>query len=493
MRLAIVFGIIGQLLRPFALVLLIPLVVGWVNDGFAVASHYAIAALASAGTGWLLALGYRAPKVFRRSEALAVVAGTWLMFGVMAAIPYVLAGLSPEDALFESISGFTTTGATILTDFSRYGRAFFLWRAMTQWIGGMGVIALFVVILPRLGIAGRQIFFAEASGAVSDEISPQVRTTALRLWILYVALTSLQTLLLIIAGYPAYDAVVHSMTTMAAGGFSPNGQSVHGYQFEAGVNAPFAEWIFVVFMISAGASFPLQWRALTHSPRVLWRDGEFMLYLGVTLGGALAVAALQAGGLPGWADVRAGAFQSASLISSTGFASEDYQLWKDSSKAVLVAVMLVGGCAGSAAGGAKVIRHLIVLKFCKREITQVIHPRAVIAIRYRGRVVPREALRAVFTLVMLYLVFYVVFGILAVVLGADLITGFSASLACLGNIGPGFDAVGPMSNFAHFPVATKLILTVAMWIGRLEILTVLALLHPHVWQGLRWRGDVPAT
>jgi len=483
-RISLVLGVIGQLLRLFSVAFVPPILLALWDGDWMAAIGFAGTLVAAMVVGSLLARLFAPVSVFRRSEALAVVSGTWLLVGHFGAVPYMLHGLHPVDALFESISGFTTTGATILTDFDGYNRSFFLWRAMTQWFGGLGVIALFVVVLPRLGIAGRQLFFAEASGALGESLAPQIRQTARRLWILYAGLTGGQAaLLIVVADMPAYEAILHSFTTLAAGGFSANAASIAGYA------NPTAEWIIVVFMMLAGTSFTLQWKAISGRPLAFFRDGEFLFYLGTALVGALGVSWMLAGGLPSLENLRHGAFQSASLVSSTGFASVDYNLWGDGARVFLVLVMVIGGCAGSAAGGAKAIRYLLVLKFLWREVTRVLHPRAVLPIRYGRREVPEEVMRAVFTLVALYLAGYLFVALLLVILGADFVTGCSASLACLGNIGPGFGLVGPMANFAGFPVASKVLLTLAMWVGRLEIVAVLALLHPDVWRHTHWRGQ----
>jgi trk system potassium uptake protein TrkH len=446
------------------------------------AFHFAAALIASLVAGTVASKGLPRAPLFRRSEALAVVAFTWLAVAAFAAIPYLFAGLGPVDALFESMSGLTTTGATILTNFSQYGRAFFLWRAMTQWFGGLGVIALFVVVLPRLGIAGRQLFFAEASGAPSEAVSPKVRHGAQRLWILYSILTALLAVLLMSAGMPVYESILHSLTTMPAGGFSPHAQSIAGYA------NPTAEWILVVFMLLAGTSFTLQYKVFTERFFGFLRDGEFIFYFSIMACGALAVACLLAGGVPGLEHLRLGAFQAASLMSSTGFASTDYELWPDAAKAVLIVVMVVGGCAGSAAGGQKSIRVLLVAKHAIREITRVLHPRAVLPLRYKRSPIPEDIMRAVFLLVGLFVLGHFATGTLLVILGADLVTGYSAALACLGNIGPAFGPAGPMGSYADFPAASKLLLVSAMWAGRLEIVTVLALLHRDVWRHIRLRG-----
>ncbi len=494
MRLALVLGLVGRLLRAFSPAFLPPAVLALVDGANRMALEFLAAGLAAFAFGTLM--GRRRIKAvsFRRSEALAVVACTWLVVASFAAIPYAFVGLSPVDALFESMSGFTTTGATIFTE-QHWGldRALFLWRAMTQWFGGVGVIALFIVVLPHLGVGGRQLFFAEASSAPSESIAPKIQGVATRIWILYVFLTVLQaSLLYLMAGMPFFDSACHALTTMPAGGFSPNSASIAGYADAAafpGYDPAVGEWIITVFMLLSGMSFPLLWLGFTGRPWKVLQDGEVRFYLIATALGAAGVALTLAQGMPQMAGVRTALFQCASLISSTGYASTDYNLWADGARAMLVFVMLVGGCAGSAAGGAKSIRHLVSLKFLYREITRVLHPRAVIPVRHKGAVIPETILRAVLTVVALYLVGYLVFGTLLVLLGADLVTGFSAALACLGNIGPGFGPTGPMGTFGGFDSASKLILVVAMWCGRLEVVTVLALLHPDVLRKLRWRGQ----
>lgn len=482
MRVRRILGLVGQLLRAFCPAFLPPAALAaWEADWVSMV-HFLVALFAAFTVGSLLAALGRdlTAKPFRRAEALAVVSVTWLTIANFCAIPYVLEGLSPEDAMFESMSGLTTTGATILTDFGAHGRAFFLWRAMTQWFGGLGVIALFIVVLPRLGIAGRQLFFAEASGAPGEAVSPQARTSASKLWILYGGLTLLLAVLLIALGMGPYDAFCHALTTMSAGGFSPNGESI------AGFHNPAIEWLLTPFMLIAGTSFALSFKVLRH-PGALFRDGEFRVYFLVCalLGVGLAISLTK--GAPTEESLRQGLFQSASLMSSTGFASVDYNLWDDRAKVLLVLAMLVGGCAGSAAGGPKVVRLVLVGKHVIREIRRVLHPRAVLPLKYQEHAVSSEIMRAVFTLVVLFFVGHVAIGVALVLMGSDLVVGFTAALACFGNVGPAFGHAGPMGSFAAFSVPAKVLLTIAMWLGRLEIVTVLALLHPDVWSDVRWK------
>lgn len=486
MRVLVVLAIIGQFLRFFSLAFLPPLVVALVEQEWAVAGSFAGAFGATVLFGLLFAAAHTHDmKIFRRAEALAVVSGTWLLIGVFGAIPYVFEGLSFVDGLFESISGFTTTGATVLTDFDRYGHAFYLWRSMTQWFGGLGVIALAVVVLPRLRIAGRQLFFAEASGAPGEAVSPNIRNAAMKLWMLYASLTLLLMVLLWGAGMGPFDAVCHALTTLSAGGFSPNGSSIAGFD-----NAT-VEWILIVFMLMAGTSFPLLWLALARRPGALLEDSEFTTYLGIALVAGLGMAGLLWQDTPdlSWGDsLRTGLFQSASVISSTGFASTDYNLWGDGARVLIVLVMAVGGCAGSAAGGPKVVRHILVFKHVRRELRRVLHPRAVMPIKYKDKTVDDSVMRAVFTLVVLFIATYFFLGLTLTLLGNDLVTSFSAALATVGNIGPAFGEAGPMGNFAGFSDPAKVLMTLGMWIGRLEIVTVFALFHRGIWKNLHLKS-----
>ncbi len=477
LRIPVVLAVTARLIRYFSLTLLVPLAVATYDQSMQSVVAFLVACLTGTALGFLGGVRFKPPRLFHRPEAMAVVAFTWLFAALIACIPYMLLGIPFVDALFESMSGMTTTGATILTDFTQYERSFFLWRAMTQWFGGLGVIALFVVILPRLGIAGRQLFFAEASTAPSDAVSPQIRRSASALWILYGSLTLLCAVLLATAGMSAFDAVLHALTTLSAGGFSPSSTSIAGYG-----NA-WVEWVLIIFMFLAGASFPLQLRFASKKPFDFFKDDELLFYLAITLIGAITLTLT----LGGWQDedaLRIGLFQATSLISSTGFASIDYNLWPDSTRAILLILMIIGGCAGSAAGGPKAIRHLLVGRTVLREIRQSLNPRAVLPLLYRGRSIPDQVLRAVFSLVSLYIGGYIVLAAILIFLDLDPVSAFTASIACFGNIGPGFETVGPMANFAHLSQTSKLVLTAAMWVGRLEIMTVLALFHPSVWKML---------
>lgn len=491
MRISLVVHVCGLITRPFGLVLLAPLAVALVYGEHNDAVGFAVAGVVTAGLGQLMRMAggpsaEDAVERMRRVEGFAVVSGAWLLLAILSGIPFMWAGLSPIDATFESMSGFTTTGATVLRDFSHYGQGIFFWRSLTQWLGGMGVIALFVAILPRLAIGGRELFFAEASGHEDEKVSPQIRRTAALLWRLYAGLTVLQTISLKVAGFTWFDAVCHSFTTLAAGGFSPHPLSIAGYQ------NPAAEWVIIVFMFLAGANFILQYRALVRRDfRILARDEELRAYAGVVIVATVALIVVLSGTMSTATNIRTSLFQVLSIMTTTGFASVDFEFWNDQAKVLLLGLMFIGGCAGSAGGGPKVVRHILLAKFTLHELRQMLHPRALLPVKLNGRVVPRSVLQGVIVFFLFYMLTFAVCSVIVVLLGADIVTGISATAATLGNVGPGFGAVGPMANFADMHPLSRIVLTLAMWIGRLEVLTVLVILRPEAWRSGRWSSTSP--
>ncbi|MHC4492159.1 MAG: TrkH family potassium uptake protein [Planctomycetota bacterium] len=472
-----VLGILGLILRPFALVLLVPAAVDLYYGRPDAAAVFVATAAAAFGLGLLLRRMRAETQDLVRIEAMAVVASSWLLAALFGSVPYMQQGLAPIDALFESMSGFTTTGSTIFQreDFIRLSRGLIFWRAMTQWLGGMGIIVLFVAVLPALAVAGRRMFFAEAPGPEEEALTPRIRHTAAALWRLYIALTGIEAMLLVSVGdMSLYDAICHSFTTLAAGGFSPNGRSLAGYSAAA-------QWIVVPFMFLAGASFALQYRALK-SPKVLVRDTEFRTYVGIVVFAGLSIAVLIAG-TPGHdfeASLRHGLFQATSILTTTGYASEDFNLWQPGALMVLGCLMFIGGCAGSAGGGPKVVRVVIIAKFLAREVLVALHPRAVRMVRLGGRPVQRETLRQIVGFLVAYVTIFALVAVLVGVIENDLSVGMTGSIVTLGNIGPGFGAIGPMESFGPLSPFSKLLFIFSMWVGRLEVMTVLVLLHPDV-------------
>lgn len=486
MRFSLVAHVIGVLVRVFGLMFLVPLAVSLIYGEHRDAIGFAVLAVVTGATGHLMRqAGGRAAEDamegMRRVEGLAIVSASWLMLAWFAAVPYMWAGLGPIDAMFESMSGLTTTGATVFRDFSAYGRGLFFWRGMTQWLGGMGVIALFVAVLPRLAIGGREIFFAEVSGPEDEKVSPQIRRTAAVLWRLYAVLTAMQAVALRLTGMSWYDSINHAFTTLAAGGFSPHPASLAGYR------NPAAEWVIIVFMFLAGANFALQYRVLARRDfRLVASDEEFRAYTVLVLVATIVLVPTIWGTVASADVVRTALFQVLSIITTTGYASVDFQLWNDQAKMILLGLMFIGGCAGSAGGGPKVVRHVLLAKFTLQELRRTLHPRAVLPVKLGGRVVPATIMQGVIVFFLFYMLTFAVCSAIVILLGADIVTGISATAATLGNVGPGFNQVGPMANFADLHPVSRIVLTLAMWIGRLEVITVLVILRPEAWRSGRW-------
>jgi trk system potassium uptake protein TrkH len=483
MRLPIVIHVIGLIVRFFGLMFAGPLVVALIYGERRDAVYFAACGLFTVMAGQAMIRARReGVGELKRVEGLAVVAGAWMLVAHAGALPYVMTGMTPIDSLFESMSGLTTTGATVMRDFDAFGKGIFFWRALTQWLGGMGVIALFVAILPRFAIGGRQLFFAEAPGPTDDKLTPQIRKTAAALWTVYAGLTLAEIIALVVVGMPLYDSICNSFTTLAAGGFSPHPLSIGGYR------SPAAEWIVIFFMFAAGANFALHYRALRGEIGGFRKDEEFRAYLLIVLvASSFLVIFLRPEAASLMERVRLSFFQAISLLTTTGFASADFERWSPQAKMVLLVLMFIGGCAGSAAGGPKVVRHVLIARYTLLELRRTLHPRGVLPVKLGGRVVPDDVMRSVLVFFLFYLLVFAVCTMIVIGLGADILTGIAASIATLGNIGPGFGTVGPMGNFADLHPASKVVLTAAMWIGRLEVLTVLALLRPEVWRGMRLR------
>jgi trk system potassium uptake protein TrkH len=486
MRLSLVVHVTGLVVRVFGLMFVAPLAVALIYGESVDAIGFAVATIFTSAVGHLMrrAGGLDAEDAvegMRRVEGLAIVSIAWLVIAWFASLPYLWNGLGPIDAMFESMSGLTTTGATVFRDFTAYGRGIFFWRSMTQWLGGMGVIALFVAVLPRLAIGGRELFFAEMSGPDDEKVAPQIRRTAALLWRLYAGLTVLETIALRLAGMSWYDAITHAFTTLAAGGFSPHPLSIAGYQ------SPAIEWVIITFMFLAGANFALQYKALLRRDfRLLTDDEELRGYAGV-VAVATGLVALAIWGTQASADVvRTALFQVLSIVTTTGYASVDFQLWSDQAKAILLGLMFIGGCAGSAGGGPKVVRHVLLAKFTLQELRRTLHPRAVLPVKLGGRVVPPHIMQGVVVFFLFYMLTFALCAAVVIVLGADMVTGISAAAATIGNIGPGFNQIGPMASYADLHPLSRIVLTLAMWIGRLEVITVLVILRPEAWRSGQW-------
>lgn len=481
MKPGLVASALGIILSAFGAIILLPVIVACIEGEYWSTLPFLVASGAAVAVGmlcrWYGDFG-RNFDALKTTEGLLVVVLTWVLCGIFGAIPYLFFHLSIVDALFESVSGITTTGATILTDFSLYSKTFFFWRSLTQWLGGMGIIVLFVAILPQFGVAGRKIFFAEAPGPTEEKITPRIAHTAKALWLVYLLLTIAEIVALGLAGMDWFDAVCNSLTTMAAGGFSPHPQSIMGYQSST------ITWIVTLFMFLAGCNFALQYRFFIKAQfRSLPASEEFRFYLFIVFffSAALALELYLSGQGDGHQSLRDSVFQIVSIITTTGFSSADFALWAIPAQTVLFAMMLVGGCAGSAGGGVKVVRVLFVTKFLKREIDQILHPKAVLPIKIDTTSVPNDVQRQMISFLLFYFVLMLFSGLVVTMIERDAAIGFVGTAATIGNVGPGFGEIGPMGGFGNLNVVSKFIFIVDMLVGRLELIPFLAMLSPEFW------------
>jgi trk system potassium uptake protein TrkH len=523
-------SLVGSVLKYLAVPLTIPLAVALVY-GESVAPFVVTMALTlAAGVG--LERQSPDPNIGAR-EGFLMVGVTWVAVALVGAVPYLIEahgipGLvaaahpnstlgHPANALFESMSGFTTTGATVVGDisFESHTHAILLWRQLTQWLGGMGIVVLAVAILPELSVGGAQLMDAEAPGPGIEKLTPRIANTARVLWAVYVGFTVLEMGLLYglhLAGMApnmgVYNAVAHPLTTMPTGGFSPEARSIEA--FSAAV-----QWVVIPFMVAAGTNFALFWRVLSGEPDRLLGDREFRAYAGALavvtalvaallfLGDGFATAvpadgstydagylASVRGAIVGSIEpaVRHAVFQAAAIVTTTGYASIDFNAWSPVAQYLILAAMFVGGSAGSTGGSVKIIRWYVVVKSLRRELFTTARPDAVRPIRLGGRVVDESAVRGIHAFTALYLLLFVLAAALLsldvarVDQGLSVLEAVSAAASTLGNVGPGFGALGPMGSYLGFSALAKVFMTLLMWIGRLEIIPVLVLFTPEYWR-----------
>lgn len=479
MNLALTLHILGALLLFLAAALLVPVPCALlVGDGTAPA--FLLAALITAATGGALFRGFRTGRELTIREGFAVVSFGWLAFALFGALPYVLAGGIPSwiDAFFETMSGFTTTGSTILVNIEALAPSLLFWRSFTQWLGGMGIIVLSLAILPMLGVGGMQLFKAEVPGPTADRLTPRIQDTAKLLWGVYVLFSALETGLLMAGGMSFFDALNHTFTTMATGGFSTRNASV------AAFNSAYIDWVITLFMFLAGINFTLHYLALRGRLGDFWRNEEFRFYLTLTLGGGLLLTVFNLSGTyASFTDsLRYSAFQVVSIMTTTGYATADYELWPVVCQYLLVACMFVGGCAGSTGGGMKVARVLLLFKHAQVQLYRTIHPRAVKLVKIGDRAVDKDVMQSILGFFALYMGIFVIASLSMAALGMDLLSAGTAVITALGNVGPGLGSVGPVDHFAHVHPAGKLVLALCMLLGRLELFTVLVLVFPSFWR-----------
>lgn len=418
--------------------------------------------------------------IIRKRDGYLIVTLGWLVMALSGTLPYVLSGKIPSftDAFFETLSGYTTTGASILTDIEAMPKDILLWRSMTQWLGGMGIIVLAVAILPLLGIGGMELFVAEAPGISPDKLQPRITETAKRLWLVYVGFTFLEVILLRLGGMGFYDAINHSLTTMATGGFSTKNASV------AAFDSAYIQYVIILFMFFAGTSFTLLYFLSKIKPKKLWENEEFRFYLGFI--GLFTLITTTAVYLRNDVNIeeafRTSLFQIVSVITTTGFVTADYTGWGSFILVLFVMMMFFGGSAGSTAGGVKIVRHIILAKNSFLEFKRLIHPSAVIPVRLNNKAVTQNITYNVLAFIIIYIMIFVVSSFFMALFGEDILTSVGSVATCLGNIGPGIGNVGPVDNFAAICAPGKWFLAFLMLVGRLEIFTVLILFTPFFWQ-----------
>lgn len=418
-------------------------------------------------------------EVSKREGYLVVTLG-WFIMSVFGSLPFILYGaiLGFTDAFFETVSGFTTTGASILKDVEVLPHGLLFWRSMTHWIGGMGIIVLSIAILPLLGIGGMQLYQAEVAGPSKDKLHPRVQETAKRLWAIYVFFTAAQTILLIFGGMNLFDALCHSFGTLASGGFSTKNQSIAYY------HSPFIEYVVIIFMFIAGTNFSLHYFALKGKILNYFGDSEFRFYLSFILFTVIASALylIFNNGQSVESSFRDTAFSIISVLSSTGFVTVDYEKWAPFFSEVFLVLLLFGACAGSTSGGVKMVRYQLLIKNSLLELKRLIHPNAVIPVRQNGKAVQPDIIAKIGAFVLLYFFIFGISSVLLTILGMNLISSMGAVAACLANIGPGLDTTGPVTNFSSVPWIGKWILSFVMLLGRLEIFTVFILFTPSFWK-----------
>lgn len=416
----------------------------------------------------------------RVREGFAIVVFGWTFMAAVGALPFVLYGAIPSytDAFFETMSGFTTTGASILTDIEALPHGLLFWRSETHWLGGMGIIVLSLAILPFLGVGGMQLFKAEVPGPLPDKLKPRIKETAEILWGVYLLVTLMETTLLMFGGMSLFDALCHTFGTVATGGFSTKNASI------AHFDSVYIEVVIILFMVIAGTNFSLHYRALKGKVQTYYKDREFQFYCLFLVTCLLITVPILyfASKYDMGKAVRSAAFQVVSIVTTTGYATDDFELWSSSGQLIMLVLMFIGGCAGSTGGSIKIIRIMLLLKHGITEIKKLLHPNAYIPVRLGGRVISADVITNILAFFILYMLIFVCGSFCMALMGLDFVTAVASVAATLGNIGPGLGNVGPTDNYAAIPVAGKWLLSLFMLLGRLEIYTVIILFVPEFWK-----------
>ena len=470
-------------MKYLGLLMLVPVIISVIykeNDVWA----FIISALITTSFGFILETATKPPeriKEIQRKEGFLIAALFWFAASIFGAIPYLIYGVfnHPVDAWFESVAGFTTTGATVLTDIEVVPYGMLFWRSFSQWLGGMGIIVLGIAILPRLAVGGMQLMGLEAPGPTTEKITPRIAETAKKLWGVYLLLSFLLIVFLLFAGMPIFDSVLQSFSTMSTGGFSPNSLSVGFY------NSSIIDVIITIFMFIAGMNFVLLYWSLRGDFKRLTRNSELKYYFFLNLSVILIVSfELWSTIYPNFFEaLRYGSFQVISISTGSGFSTANFDLWPSFSKWFLLMLMFFGGCAGSTTGSIKIIRIMVLFKKGYQELHKIIYPHAIVPIRVNAKPISPEIVSSITSFFLIYLFIFLI-STLIVMAAEDLpiITAISACAASIGNVGPGLGEVGPAGNYANLSIFTKIVLSFLMLIGRLELFTILVIFTPAFWR-----------
>ncbi len=484
MQKRIVSYYVGQLFIILAFLMTLPLAVAFIDKDTRSSNAFALSMIVTVCFGLLLRFISRQLNVninsISRKEAYGIVAFSWIGSGILGGLPFLFTGdlNSLSSSTFETISGLTTTGATVFSNVEVLSRAINIWRVTMHWVGGMGIVVLFVAIFPQLGLGGKYLFRSESSGNNSESIKPRIKQTALRLWWIYVFFTALCAVLLYLSGMNVFDSVLHSFSTLSTGGFSNKNLSLGFYK------NPMAEWIVIVFMLIGGTSFNLYYGLFRGDLKRIFMNIEarFFIFLNIIVGSVVFIINTGLSSQSWHHDLRSAYFQTVAVSSTTGLMTADFDLYPATAKYLLFLCMFIGGCAGSTAGGLKVSRVIIVFKRCWQELRLTLHPQEVVSTKLGHQTISRWILSSTFIFVCTYFMLYLVGVFIMFSFGMDWETASSSVVACFSSVGPGFGAVGPTMNYEFVHPVGKYVLCFYMIAGRLEIFVLLSIFTPHFWR-----------
>ena len=472
-----VFFTIGQMLVTEAVLLVLPLIVSAIYGESCLFAFLITIAVALAVGGLLLFTCRTGNQVIYAKEGFVTVSLVWIAMSLVGALPFYISGEIPSyvDAVFETVSGFTTTGASILTDVESMSRGLLFWRSFTHWVGGMGVLVFVMAIIPNVSDRSIHLMRAEVPGPTVGKLMPKIKDTAKILYIIYIALTFIEIIFLLLGNMPLFDSIVHAFGTAGTGGFGVKGDSITSY-------SPYLQWVITIFMAIFGINFNLFYLIILGKLGTALKSRELWCYLGIILVSTVAITIDIRPLYDSLSEtIRTSAFQVSSIVTTTGYATADFNLWPGLSKGIIFVLLFSGACAGSTAGGLKISRIMILFKLIRKEFKHMLHPRSVTGVKFEGKEVEDSTLRGVSNYFAIYMVcFFIIFVILSFE-PFDLETNITAAASAFNNVGPGFSAIGPMSNWAGYSPIAKIVLSFAMLLGRLEIFPLIIALSPRTW------------